>query len=411
MRPARIAAPDDTARRALAIPFRHGSARRVVVAELGALSAGDQPLLSVLEQMTVPSGETAAPRDDLPSLPVEPVIVMLAVCGPVRSRILEAGRRRGWPVHAVGRLPDLYEFLSSQMPDIVVVDSDEIADAAHALHRIHHVARDLQVVVIGSSERLPSEAAPLVDTLIPHDAGEPEIFAALKRASREIPRSRTAKLARSQHAAVQDIERITAPDRLAQFAAQRAAEIMGGWAGVVLLSESGAAYRAEQPAFGGAILSSIPSGFLNDVPIFCGTIDAEFLSEVFDNVRQQQALMELAPVSGALLPITLGSHRLGVMLAVSRDRGASDEAFVAAETLANAVGHRFANLTSSARQIPEFERRGSWTRWCHDMLEITVYCSAACTLPWRYRPLPESRGLLTVGVPDEPATFRRFEQV
>jgi hypothetical protein len=205
---------------------------------------------------------------------------------------------------------------------------------------------------------------------------------------------------RTTPAAHDEINKIVLPDRLAQFAANRAASIITGWAGIVLVSDSGAIYRAEHPDFGGAIISQIPAAFLNDTPRFCTTVDERFLSETFDHVQQQRALMELKPVSAAAVPVTSGHSRLGVLLAVSRGRATQPPAFEAIEELSAAIGHRFAHLTSSQAIIPAFNREGLWERWVDRTLEVAVYRSRDCVLPWRYRPITERRGLLTIGVDD-----------
>ncbi|MBV8197310.1 MAG: hypothetical protein JO263_04190 [Candidatus Eremiobacteraeota bacterium] len=408
MKPSRVVSSDNVRDVALAIPLRHGHRKSVAIATLGLVPDDEsESFFSIVESVTIPVVESAISPPESPSTEADPVIAAIGLCEPLQTRLLQVARSRGWSVLCVERINSLYGVAAAL--DLIVVDAKELADPARTLRKLHLVGSpEVGVSVFDSERRLGIDGRALTDFVLPHDASEIEIFSVLKDAVRQLPQRRRARFERWAAVAKDDTEQITAPDRLAQFFARRAAEAMGGWAGIALVSESGAAYRAEYPQFGGAILSSIPAAFLNDSPIFCSTVTTAFLEKVFDDVQPRQALMELAPVSGAAVPLIFGPHRLGILIAVSRERSVPLGIFEAIEELAQSVAGRFLRLIADTGFIPEFQRQECWERWLHDRLAIAVYRSADCTTPWRYRPLPESRGLLMIGVPHDEQLYDRF---
>ena len=420
MKPTRIAHPAGLEGRALAVPLRYGARRFVVVAPLASQpsDAAREAFFSILESVTIPfREEPPAASADVPASDANPRIVALALCDRLRADFTELLRRRGWSLQIRWSMRQLYDLIATDpdsnpaRPDLIIVDLQELHDPVGVLRMIRHAdAGDARVVAFESAASLGPEGRALADILLPHSAGKNEMFAALKSAVQAIPESLQARFERRHRAAQDRFDRIHSPDRLAAVAAGQASEIMAGWAGVALLSPSGALYRSEQPQFGGAILSSIPAAFLDDRPLFCSAVDEGFLEAVFDDVRQQQALLELSPISAAAIPLISGRQRLGLVLATSRFESAPAEAFEALERLARSLTKRFAELTSRASALPQFTRDAYWQRWSHDRLDVAVYRSAECEIPWHYRPIGASRGILVVGMPENRQLQRRLTE-
>ncbi|MBV9264511.1 MAG: hypothetical protein JO324_09320 [Candidatus Eremiobacteraeota bacterium] len=420
MKPTRIAHPAGFEHRALAVPLRYGRRRCVVVAPLSAHppDAARESFFSILESVTIPyREEPQAASADIPASDANPRIVAFALCDRLRADFTELLRRRGWPLQIRSSMHQLYNLIAMDpdsnpaRPDLIIVDLQELNDPIGVLRMIRHAdAGDARVFAFESATSLGPEGRALADVLLPHSAGKNEIFAALKSAVQTIPESLNARFERRQRAVQVRFDRIHSPDRLAAVAAGQASEIMAGWAGVALLSPSGALYRAEQPQFGGAILSSIPAAFLDDRPLFCSAVDQGFMEAVFDDARQQQALSELSPISAAAIPLISGRRRLGLLLATSRFESAPAKAFEALERLARSLTKRFGELTSRASALPQFTRDAYWQRWSHDRLDVAVYRSAECAIPWHYRPIGASRGILVVGMPENHELQRRLTE-
>jgi hypothetical protein len=413
MKPARILDPDSGGTFALAVPLCYGSRRYVAIAPLNSrgISARYQSFFDALESITIPQADAALwVADEKPSMQIEPRIIGLLLCNSLNDRLSAMLDQRGWNLIRASRFRAFYEMLAAEEPDVVIVDTAELADPISALRGVHHAAasRGLYVIAFESQPRLASRVPILADRFLAHDESDAEIFATFKELFRGIEHRRRE---RSQHSVViasRHIQELVAPQELADFAVHQAAALMRGWAGVALVGRSGSVYRAEHPQSGVAILSKIPASFLSDAPSFCPRVDHEFLDEICDDLRQRQALERLEPISGATFPIKWADDRLGALVAVSQGTSAEPSEFEALCQLASDVASRFHKMNSRAAAIPEFRRDGLWERWSDRTLELAIYRSRDCALPWRYRWVSETSGVLTLGIADTVQLYSRL---
>jgi hypothetical protein len=114
------------------------------------------------------------------------------------------------------------------------------------------------------------------------------------------------------------------------------------------------------------------------------------------------AVLALKPLSGATLPILSDSgERYGVLVACSRHRWADSAAFEALKRLARVLAARHGALKPGRVVIPEFRQELYWERLRDHAVGIDVYRSSDCRIPWRYRALSDTKGLLTLGLSDD----------
>jgi hypothetical protein len=415
MKPARILDPDGAGTFALAVPLCHGTLRYVAIAPLNSRGAGARyrAFFDALESVTIPraDAEVSLP-DEIPLMHVEPRIVGLFLCQSLHDRLSTVLHQRGWTLIGASTSRTFHELLVADEPDVVVVDTAELADPIAELRALHHVAasRRLYVMAFESQPRLASQAPILADRFLSHDESDERIFATFKELFRGIDQRRRERSQLSTAVASRHIQELVGPQELADFAAYHAAALMRGWAGIALVGRSGTVYRAEHPQSATAILSKIPTSFLGDAPIFCTRVDHRFLDEICDDVHQRQAFERLEPVSGATLPIKLTDDRLGALVAVSQGVSAEPNAFEALCRLGNDVARRFYDMNSRAAMIPEFKREGLWERLSDRSLEVAVYRSRDCALPWRYHSVSETCGVLTLGVTDTTQLHRSLAE-
>lgn len=416
MKPARILDPDSAGAFALAVPLRYGAQRYVVIAPLNlrGVSAQYEPFFEALESVTVPHADTTVSLpDEIPLIHAEPRIVGLLLCQDLDERLSAMLSRRGWTLLRANGFRAFREILADEDPDLIVVDTAEMADPISALRAVQHAvgSRAVYVMAVESRPRLASQAPIAADRFICHDDGEAQLFATFKEIFRGIDLRRRERAQRSTAVAAERIAELSRPQELAEFAAYHAADLMRGWAGIALVSGSGTVYRAEHPQGESTILSKIPSSFLSDTPLFSPRVDQRFLDEVCDDEVQRQALQALKPVSAASVPIRWRDERLGALVAVSKNGPAESSAFEALCRLARDIARRFFDMNSGATVIPEFRREGLWERWSDRMLEVAVYRSRDCALPWRYRSVADDRGVLTLGIHAKDELYGRLAQI
>ena len=400
MKPARIADPAGSNTFALAVPFVHGARSYVVVAPVrgNMLTPQNERFFEALESITIPRVENPTPiLDEIPIGPLEPSIVGLSLCPSLESRVRALLLARGWALtEAFSSARSFYGRVAEIAPDLVVVDGDELANPANTLRLVNRATQATLQILTFRSAPAAYKVDALSDCTLPHDAEDLQIFAALKKLVRKIGPTRAADSRRVAASDNQDLHGLDAPEDLARFAAVRAAETVGGWAGVALVSESGTVHLAEYPRRKFPILSRIPPGFLLDRPLFQLHVDGRLIDEVADENGARADLMSLQPVSGAVIPIE-GRRRIGVITAVSMVRAADSEVFEELVQLGRGLGKRYQQIADRRSLIPEFARAGRWERWSAKALDVAVYRSHDCAIPWRYHALSAARGLLTLG--------------
>ena len=409
MRPACILDPARADRAALAIPFSHGTQRCVVVAPFAqpASSLREDDFLASVESVTIP-------RDSAP-LPISlfssaPAVTSFAVCSDLHERISSAVARRGWPVERVTTYAKLTRRLHESAPDVVVVDAAELRDLVSAITSIHRIADYASLCVLAFYDDEPGALFPaLVDRWLPHDASETTIFKAVKRLAQESAARRQYSLREERVVAQRRALRAPTAIELARLAAERAAEIVDGWASCFLLNESGTVYRSEYPPSPQPVLASIPTAFLTGARTFHAAFDDEFLEELTDSRADRDAFRALRPGSAASIALVSqdGFHR-GVLVACSFERCVDAQAFPALDDLAHVVVDRFDELRSGAAPIPELQKERLWERLRGSTIDLDVYRSPDCAIPWHYRQVTETRGLLTLNVEEDDGVVRHI---
>ncbi len=404
MKPARILDPARGERAALAIPFSHRNDRRVIVAPLAEAASplGTDDFLASVESVTVPRESAASPLMPV-ALSPGPVVMSFATCADLCDRISAALARRGWPVEPVSTFGKLTRRMQESSPEIVVVDAAELADPVSAITSIHRIADYGALCVLAFYQEEPHALFPaIVDRWLPHDASETTIFKTIKKLAQEASALRHASL--HEERVMAQRRALSAPNanELARLAAERAAEAVGGWACCSLISESGTVYRAEHPHSPQPVLASIPKGFLSGTRSFYSVFDDGFLDELTDAPKDRNAFLSLRPASAASVALVSqdGYHR-GVIVACSFDRPADTQAFEVLANLADVVVDRFEELRAGIKPIPELQKERSWERLRDRMIDLDVYRSADCAIPWRYRQVSETRGLLTLNVEED----------
>ncbi len=404
MKPARILDPARGDRAALAIPFSHRNDRRVLVAPLAepASALGSDDFLASVESVTIPRDSAASPL--LPvALSLAPKVTSFAACSALHDRLSSALARRGWPVECVSTFGKLTRRMQASLPDIVVVDAAELSDPVSAITSIHRIADRGALCVLAFYREEPHVLFPaVVDRWLPHDASETTIFKTIKKLAQEASALRHASLHEERVMAQRRALSAANANELARLAAERAAEAVGGWACCSLISESGTVHRAEHPPSPQPVLASIPKGFLTGTRSFYAVFDDEFLDELTDAPKDRSAFLSLRPASAASIALVSqdGYHR-GVLVACSVDRPAETQAFEVLANLADVVVDRFEELRAGVTPIPELQKERFWERLRDRMIDLDVYRSADCAIPWRYRQVTETRGLLTLNLEED----------
>jgi hypothetical protein len=407
MKPSIIAAPTDGGSVAMALPFTYGAQRYLVIAPLTEARAIDDHagFFAALESVTIPQGALAPPlAEHIPITPSDPLIVGFALCDDLHDRIAGPLQRRGWNIERLSSFVALSTMLKDSRPDVVAIDTFELANPFAAAASIHRLADSaaLRLAAFGELRAENAQSLPIIDRLLPHHAASDEIFRAFKRLVTEASNSRRLHADELDAAAADEARAMLTPQELVDFGAYRAAELMQGWACVILENQYGAVYRAEHAHWGARqILRTVPRSFLNDTPIFCVRVDDAFIDEITDLPDEAAALIELEPLSGASIPLALGGSRRGVLVACSQRRWADSRMFDALNRLADAIARRFATLQPHRGFIPEFRQERMWERLRDRAFGVDIYRSSDCVTPWRYRMLDDSNGLLTLGLEDD----------
>ena len=411
MKPARILDPTRPQRAALAIPFSHVNDRSVLVAPLVEADAmpGNDEFFAALESLTIPRDSPASPLQPV-LLSAGPSVTSFGVSAKIHDRISSALARRGWSVERAGSFGELCVRLQHAVPDIIAVDLTELDDPVSAITSIHRVADYAPLCVLAFYADPPrGPFASLVDRWLPHDASDAAIFLTIKQLGREAAALQRHVLREERVSAQRDALSASSANELTRIAAERAAEILGGWGACFLLNDSGTVYRAEHPQGPHALLRSIPKAFLSGTRTFHTIFDERFLDELTDDPKERDALSSLRPLSAACLALVShdGFHR-GVLAGCAFDRRADTQAFDALDDLARVVVDRFDRLRDGVGSIPELRRERFWDRLRDRAIELHVYRSADCAIPWRYREITQTRGLLTFNVDEKEASIARL---
>ncbi|MBV8067994.1 MAG: GAF domain-containing protein [Candidatus Eremiobacteraeota bacterium] len=407
MKPSRIVSPFGSGDMALAIPFSFSEQRFVVVAPLRRTVSSREydGFFTVLESLTVPEAERSWPAlPGIPATPMDPTIVGFALCDELYERIEAPLRHRGWRFQRVLTYGDLWRSLPDLTPDVIAVDAAELIDPLSAITSIHRAADSpaLRIVVFADEPLAAQGAAPVVDRTLPHETSGEALFLAFKEVARESAVHRRARIADADASAKRLAATSLTLQELATFLAERAADIMHGWAHCALLNEYGAVSRAESPSLPRPVFSAIPKSFLSEAPFFELHVGERFLAELTDEPFERMAFEALKPLSGASFPIVVADgERRGVLVTCSRRRWADSTAFEALDRLARMAAGRLAELQPSRRTIPEFRQERLWERLRDRALGVDIYRSADCVTPWRYRALTATSGLLTLGLADD----------
>jgi hypothetical protein len=404
MKPSRIADPTVPQRVALAIPFGRGIDRWVVVATISesGLRRESADFFAVLENCMVP--HTRLSRERLPLAPMNPVITGFALCDDLYKRVEASLRARGWSLERVPTFGQLSRLLQAAVPDIIAIDASELAAPLSAITSVLRIANygALQVLAFHAEEFAGETHPAVIDRLLPHEADAAAISRAVKELVRESLTLRALNMEEEDELAQRRAAQLISPRELADFGAERAAEILNGWACSFLLDERGVTYRGESRRAAPPAINSIPKGFLSDSCAFEPQVGQEFLDEVTDDPAERIVILATRPVSGASIPLisSTGRHR-GVLIAFSTEGAADSNRFQALERLGRILTQRFERLEPAGESIPEFRSERLWQRLRDRMLGLDVYRSADCAIPWHYRIIDETRGLLTFGLEDD----------
>jgi len=386
---------------ALAIPLDYGDERRVVFATLSdwALGADLQPFFSALESFAVPRGvrETALP-ENIPVSPVEPRVVCYRLCPTVQAVVDEMLERRGWRATVPRNFFELRRAVETIGPDVVFCDFDNDMDPMGTVLRMHSLLTiESKLVAFGNDKFHYLERQALVDTVLDHDASEPEIFSVLKRFARRIPELRKTRLRGMTAGFELALRDSSTPAELSATGARVAAGLMSGWASLHLVSETGTTYASEHPRTRTPVLTALPKTFLSDLPLFQLRVDERFYREISDDRRVVGALEMLHPLSAASIPLRQADFPVGSLVSVSRDAVVDSMTFQALDGFAGAVTRRFQEFSKGPALAPLFQLSGVWECVHHGDLEFAAYRSRSSAMAWDYRSIRPDFGLLVAG--------------
>ena len=246
------------------------------------------------------------------------------------------------------------------------------------------------------------------DRFLPYDASEELIFKSIKDLANEGAFLRR-NLAREEHVFSRRLsEAALTFQEIADLAAEKAAAIMGGW-GCCFLLNGAAIYRAEHPSGAQPVFRSIPNNFLSGLSAFDAEYRSDFLDELTDDPSERLVFEGMRPLSASTIVLVSETGRhLGVLVACSMERRAGPESFEALEGLAALIVGRFGRLVHRDGHIPQLQRERLWERLHDGSLRLDVYRSSDCSIPWRYRFVSETRGLLTLNLDENSALTHRL---
>jgi hypothetical protein len=406
MQPSRITNPCALDKHALAIPFSYHAERYVVLASLTkrACDADCRGFFQILERMTVPTiDRVSSASTEIPATPMEPVILGFCICDELFERIRGTLQHRGWTFERLTSFQHLWNRLQQGVPEVIAVDLDEMHLPLAAMIGIHRAADSamLRIVGFGSARFNQYGAVPVIDCVLAHDEDRETIFKTFKNLALDASAVRQAQAIDADAAATRQAKASLSLSELAGFAAERAADLMHGWACCVLFNEWGAIFRSEHPALARPVLTGVPKSFLSEAFYDLRAGD-DFLREITEQPDERMALLALKPLSAATLPIVFDNgERCGVLVACSRHHWADSAAFEALKRLARVIAARVRAIAPGHHRIPEFTHDRRWERLRDRAFAIDVYRSADCSIPWRYRPLSDTSAILTIGVNDE----------
>jgi hypothetical protein len=414
MKPSRIHEPFGDAGPALAIPFSYGIQRIVVIARLRweTRSAQHAAFFSALESITITTADVGTTLPEgIPETALEPEIVAFALEHPLHTQVGESLARRGWEFEHIDAFGKLTRRLRERPPDVLLVDGASLHDSVGAVARVHRIADygPLRVLAFGSDAEMPLNSARLIDRVLSRDAGADTIFRAIKELALQSNALRRTFAAESDAGAARTAFATLSPQELADYAAERASQIMHGWAACILVNEYGAVFRAEFPNKGRPIFQSIPKTFVAGESVFESNVGDDFFEVVSDNFLEQQALMDLRPTSAAAIPLTVDGQTYGAIVACSQERRADSHFFESLHRFGTLVAARFQKLQPTRFALPELQKDRLWDRLRDRMLHLDVYRSQGCTIPWRYRIFKDAWGLLTLGIDDDAPIVSELE--
>ncbi|MBV8373978.1 MAG: GAF domain-containing protein, partial [Candidatus Eremiobacteraeota bacterium] len=327
-------------------------------------------------------------------------ILSFGMCANLEGRIEALLRQRGWSFQSETKFRAFRDALQANVPpDLVLFDASALPNVVRWLRAVYDNAsgNDPKVLAFGGDEATSLRDQALVDDALPHDAPAEIIFSAIKRLVREVPISRRLRMAKTNAVTDTELSAAETAEELASIGANRAAEIMHGWAGVFLVSPEGATFAAERPALLKWAMRRLPRAFLNDRPSFQVFGGRPFFDDAFGSAFDTRELAALTPVSTACIPLIRGDHRLGVLVAVSHHCAADSSMFEALEQLSETLAHRFEAFSYHAIARVPIQRNGVWNCTHSGVFEIAVYRSQRCRIPFRYRMLDDVRGVITIG--------------
>jgi hypothetical protein len=413
MKPSRIFDPAGSGREALAIPFAHGSRRWVALAALRdpAELAPHDDFFQALESITIPAnGPAFSPHVRTEIVPVDPAIASFALSDDIHRRLLAAVSTRAWPLERIESFGALARRLQDSVPDIIAVDLRMLREPMSAIARIHRIADygALRILAFGTPALPHHRSSVVVDRFLPHDASEEVIFKSIKDLANEGAFLRR-NLAREEHVFSRRLsEAALTFQEIADLAAEKAAAIMGGW-GCCFLLNGAAIYRAENPLGPQPVFRCVPNNFLSGLSAFDAEYRSEFLDELTGDPSERLVFEGMQPLSASTIVLVSETGRhLGVLVACSTERRAGPESFEALEALAAIIVGRFGRLVQSDGHIPQLQKERLWERLHDGMLRLDVYRSSDCSIPWRYRFVSETRGLLTLNLDENAALTHRL---
>ena len=388
-----------SARAALAIPLDYRDECRIVLAVLSSWAHGEalRAFFEALENFVVPRKHRAdGLPEGIPMSPIEPRVACFALCPSLATAIEGMLARRGWRAGSARSVFEMRAWLASTGADVIFLDFTHEADPFSDVLRLHAILPSgSKLVAFGAETYRDLVRQGLLDALIAHDATEPEIFAVLKRFSRQIPELRRGRLSAVSAGFEAALRTMRTPAELSAAGARHAANIMSGWAAMHIVNAGGITYSSEHPRLQQPALTGLPKSFLSDEPLFQLQADERFYREISDDGDVAGTLAPLHPVSAASVPLRHGDRRIGTLVTVSRGVTVDSTAFLALDGLAKIVTRRFEEVEAAADQ--SVQQCGAWEYVRHGALEFAAYRSRSSRVAWDYLALNSRLGLLVVG--------------
>ncbi len=388
----------------MAIPFSYKSDRWVVIAPLAesVRMPAVNDFFEALEKVTIPTPVPPAEQYRFPYTLMEPSILSFGLDDEVHHSLVSGLAQRGWPLERASNFGELSQrVLQKDVPDIIVVDVARLSDPISAVASIHRIVNcsTLRILAFCPGDFPSWQSRSLIDRCLPYDAPSEAIFKAVKELTLEAGRLRSARIEMERLLVRDAAVSAQNPKELVDFASEKAAAIMQGWGCCFLLDEQGTVFRSEFPAGRPPVVTSIPKNFLSGASFFSAGCEDGFFEKVSDVASERDAFLAMAPSSAAAVALVdaSGLHR-GVLIACSIGRQAAATAFEAIDGLGQTIVERFGELLQGYRSLPEIRKERWWERLRDRAFGLDVYRSSDCAIPWRYRLVTETRGLLTLNL-------------